>query len=324
MRYVLIGTGNISTTYVSVLEKVDGAHLVGCVSRTGRRLPAAPSVPSSTTLAGMTEPFDAVIVTTPNAFHHSAAIEAARLGKHVLVEKPLGISSQGMSEAIDACRSANVTLAVSYQRRAAPDNRAIRALLEKNAFGRVFAADLSAKFWRDQAYYDSADYRGTRLIDGGGVFVQQACHNIDLYVWFFGMPQDVTSLLGTFAHRMEGEDHGAVLMRYDNGMIGTIVASTAAYPGFPARLDVHTEKGTFSMTDDRITVWEIDGIPNPASPAPAYKHDGARSAAVTDTSLHEEIVRDFEAAVRDGREPLVSGESARRASELILMVYGKK
>ncbi len=323
MRYVLIGTGNISSVYVSILEKLDGAQLIGCVSRTGRRLQAAPTLPSYAALADVTEPFDAVIVTTPNAFHHLGVIEAARLGKHVLVEKPLGISSEGMEEAVVACRKAEVTLGVAYQRRTGADNRSIKALLDKKAFGRIYAADLSAKFWRDQAYYDSAEYRGTKSIDGGGVFIQQACHNIDIYAWFFGLPQKVVSFMGTFAHRMEAEDHGAALLRYDNGMIGTIVASTAACPGFPARLEVHCEKGSFTLTDDRITVWEIDGIPNPASLAAEYKHDGARSATVTDTSLHEEIVRDFEAAVRDGRPPLVDGESARLTSEFILEIYGK-
>lgn len=323
MRYVVIGSGNISTTYVAALKKITGAQLVACVSRSGKRPANALSIPCYLSLADVTETFDAVIVAIPNSLHHPAIIEAARLGKHVLTEKPLATTREGMEAALAACRDADVTLGVAFQHRAAPDNRAIKTLLDEGAFGRIYAADLSCKFWRDQAYYDSAEYRGTRTVDGGGVFIQQACHNIDLYVWFFGMPRRVDSMLATFAHRMESEDHGAVLLRYDNGMIGTITASTATRPGFPARLEVHCEKGSFTMTDDRITVWEIDGMGNPTDTSVAYSHDGARSMAVTDTSMHEAIIADFEIAVLNRCPPLVDGASARLTSELIMKIYEK-
>ncbi|MEZ4687722.1 MAG: Gfo/Idh/MocA family oxidoreductase, partial [Bacteroidia bacterium] len=214
-----------------------------------------------------------------------------------------------------------LTLAVAYQRRTAPDNQAIKTLIEQGALGNIFAADLSAKFYRDQAYYDSAEYRGGYTIDGGGPFIQQACHNIDIYTWFFGLPKTVKSMMDTFTHRMEAEDHGAALLRHPNGMIGTIVASTATKPGFAARLEVHSDKGSFTMTDDRITDWQMEGVPNPANSSFHYQHDGATSASVSDASAHTGILRDFEEAVESGREPLVSGPSAKETSDLILEIY---
>jgi predicted dehydrogenase len=324
MRYVLVGTGNISNTYVAAVGKLPGSDIVACVSRSGRRPSSAPQLECKSALADIETPFDAVIVTTPNGLHHQAAIEAARLGKHVLTEKPLDIHLATMDAMIAACERAGVTLATAYQRRTNPDNRTLKQLFEAGAFGRIYAADLSCKFWRDQAYYDSGAYRGSWDIDGGGPFMQQACHNIDSYLWFFGMPSEVTSLYGTFAHPIEVEDHGAALLKYDDGMIGTIIASTAARPGLPARLEVHCEKGTFVSLDDRISYWAIDGIANPASEAPAANGNNASSAAVTDTARHEDILRDFEEAVRDGRPPLVDPQAARRTSELILRIYGRK
>lgn len=323
MRYVILGTGNICSTYVRALANVPGAELVGCVSRSGRRPGAAPDLACAPSLDEVRVPFDAVIVTTPNGLHHKGIIDAARLGKHVLVEKPLDITRDAMDQAIKACDDANVTLAVSYQRRTNPDNIALKAVIDSGLLGRIYAADLSCRFWRNQAYYDSGDYRGAYALDGGGPFIQQASHNIDTYIWFFGMPETVTSQLGTFAHRIEVEDHGAAILRYADGMIGTIVASTCAYPGYPARLEVICEKGTFTITDDRITTWEIEGVDNPSVVAEKPLDMGASSAVVNDTSRHEDIIRDFESAVRDRRRPLVDAEDGRRATELILQIYGK-
>lgn len=323
MRYALVGTGNISNTYVSAIAKLPGSEVVACVSRSGRRPAAAPQLHCAASLSELTMPYDAVIITTPNGLHHQPAIEAARLGKHVLTEKPLDIHLSAMDSMIEACEKAGVTLAVSYQRRTNPDNLTLQRLFAAQAFGRIYAADLSCKFWRDQAYYDSSAYRGGWEVDGGGPFMQQACHNIDTYLWFFGMPDEVTSQLGTFAHRIEVEDHGAALLKYGNGMIGSIIASTVARPGLPPRLEVHCERGTFVTIDDRISFWAIDGIDNPASTVLHANSNNASSAAVTDTARHEDILRDFEEAIRDGRPPLIDGHSARQTSELILRIYGR-
>ena len=119
----------------------------------------------------------------------------------------------------------------------------MKKLLDEKKLGRLCAVDLSVKCYRDQAYYDSAPYRGDKEIDGGGPFIQQAAHNVDMYCWFFGMPEEVVSALDTFAHNIEGEDHGVALLRHADGMIGTITASTVAKPGFPARLEIHAVPG---------------------------------------------------------------------------------
>jgi predicted dehydrogenase len=323
MKYVLVGTGNISNTYIAAIENFPGSEIVGCISRTGNRPRSAPDLETKKRLADFNVPFDAVIITTPNGTHHDIAIEAARMGKHVLTEKPIDISLEKIDAMIAACQKAGVVLATAYQRRTNPDNKTLHKLLSANAFGRIYAADLSCKFWRDQSYYESASYRGGWAIDGGGPFMQQACHNIDTYLWFFGMPGAVTSLLGTFAHDIEVEDHGAALLNYDNGMIGTIIASTAARPGLPARLEVHCEKGTFITLDDRIQFWEIDGIENPAHQGLLNNGNNANSPLIVDSERHEDILRDFESSVLTGAPPLIDAYAARQTTELILRIYGK-
>lgn len=321
MRFAIIGTGNIARTYVTAVEKLQGLEVVGFASRSGR-VPdyAAGDREMAWSLGEIESDFDAVILATPPGLHHVGAIAAAELGKHVLTEKPLDVTRENMDAMISACRDAGVKLGVAYQRRMSPDNRAVKKLLDDGALGRIYAADLSVKFYRDQAYYDSAPYRGTYDIDGGGPFIQQASHNIDLYCWFFGLPRRVVSMLDTYAHDIEVEDHGAALLRHEDGMIGTIVASTVARPGFAARFDIHTERGSIVLENDLITTWEVGGIENPSTEPAGAIHSGA-SVSVTDTFGHEAILKDFADAVRKGRDPAVTGESAREASELILRIY---
>ena len=321
MRYVIIGSGNISNTYINAINALESSTVVGCISRSGRAPSANSALPVWSELNRVEPAFDAVIVATPNGEHHKGVLAAATAGKHVLVEKPLDISLAAIDKAIAACDKAGVTLAVAFQHRTAPDNQTIKKLLEQKAFGRIFAVDLAAKFYRPQAYYDSGDYRGGYSIDGGGPFMQQASHNLDLYTWFFGVPQTVVSMLDTFNHKMEAEDHGAALFRHGNGMIGSVVASTVAKPGFSARMEIHTEKGSITLVDDFITEWHIEGIANPQNTHYSSHHDGATSAAVTDTRAHQAIVQNFEAVVSSGGTPIASGKSARKTTALILAIY---
>lgn len=321
-KFVLIGTGNISSTYINAIGRIKGADVVACVSGSLKKPGAAPNLPSYKTLDDIDLDFDAVIICTPNGLHHVSAIKAAELGKHVFCEKPVDISLQAVDAMITACRDNNVNLGVAYQRRYSSDNPAVKTLIDNGKLGNVFSVDLSVKNYRDDAYYNSSDYRGTYALDGGGPFIQQASHYIDLYYWLFGKPEKLVSQLGTFMHDIEVEDHGAVICKHKNGMIGTITASTATKPGFPARLEIYTEKGCVFMENDVITHWEIEGVENPGAQKQSKNtHSGSSSAAVNDTTNHEFLLKDFIDSVKTGREPLISGESARFATEMILDIY---
>ncbi|MGA7278498.1 MAG: Gfo/Idh/MocA family oxidoreductase [Desulfocapsaceae bacterium] len=324
MRFVVLGSGNICRTYLQVAKNLENAEIVGIVSRSGNRpAEASNDIPVMPTLQDMEVEFDAVILATPNGLHHKGAIQAAQLGKHVLTEKPLDINRENMDSMIQSCQMAGVKIGVTYQHRMSPDNQTIKKLIEAGSLGRIFSADFTVYCWRDQAYYNSAEWRGGWAIDGGGPFIQQACHQIDLYAWFFGMPANVISMTDRFMHDIEVEDHGVGLFRHANGMIGTFIASTVAYPGFDPVFTIITEKGTVIMQNGRITGWHIRDLENPSIEPEGALHSGASSAAVTDTSLHEAIVEDFINAVAQNREPFVTGESARETTELILQIYGR-
>jgi predicted dehydrogenase len=264
------------------------------------------------------------MLATPNGLHHKDTVTAAGLGKHVLTEKPLDVSLSSMDLMIKVCAEADLRLGVAFQRRMSPANIAIKKLLESGALGTVHAADLTVKFFRPQAYYDSAGWRGTLEIDGGGPFMQQASHNVDTMTWFFGLPDKVLAKTALLAHSgIEVEDHGVAILSYGSRMMGTILASTVTKPGYPVRLEIHTDKGSVIMVNDEIEAWDIKEVPEPDCKVKETIHSGAgaEGVAVTDTSGHEAIIRDFSDCVRSGGTPAVSGEEGRRTGLLIDTIY---
>lgn len=321
-RFILVGSGNIASTYVRAAANVPEIEIAGVVSRSGRHPDGmADTVPVFPALNEVNVDFDAVILATPNGCHASGCVEAAKLGKHVFTEKTLALTTADMDEMIRCCRENHVKLAVAFQRRTTPDNITVRNLVRSGTLGRVIACELTVNFWRPDSYYTDSVYRGTLAMDGGGPFVQQASHNIDLYVWFFGMPEDIHAFTGTFVHPMEGEDYGVALCRHPDGMIGTIIASTASKPGFDAEMIIRTEKGCLTLKGDRITSWQIEGVPNPVQEPEKELHSGAATNAVTSTIGHEILLKDFAQKAVSGGEVLVSGEAAKEASLLILRIY---
>ncbi len=328
VRFVLVGTGNIAGTYVNATAKVAGAKIVGVVSRdTGRAAAYAAEHSlgeSGGSLDTIETDYDAVMLATPNGLHCRDTLAAAALGKHVLTEKPLDVTIAKMDEMIAACRKANLRLGVAFQRRMSPANIAMKKLLDNGALGKLYCADLSVKFLRGQDYYDSAPWRGTLEVDGGGPFIQQASHNVDTLTWFFGLPARVQAATGVLAHTgIEVEDHGAAILTWAGGMIGTIVASTVTAPGYPVRLEIHAERGSVLTVNDEIVAWDVEGVQRPEVESAETIHSGAGAGgvAVTDTSGHEAIIEDFCSAVREGRDPAVSGEEARRTGLLIETIY---
>ena len=322
-RFILVGSGNIASTYIRAIGNVPELEIAGVVSRSGKSPAGGEGLPVYPELDAVDVEFDAVILATPNGCHHDGCMKAAELGKHVFTEKTLALTREDMDEMIRVCREKKLQLAVAFQRRTAPDNIIVREMIAKGELGRIVGCELMVNFWRPQSYYDNSNYRGNLELDGGGPFVQQASHNIDLYVWFFGLPEELHAFTGTFLHKMEGEDYGAAICRHRDGMIGTIIASTASKPGFDAAMTIHTEKGTLVLEGDRITAWQIDDIPNPSVEPAKELHSGAATNAVTSTIGHEILLKDFAEKCVNGGNVIVSGDDARAASELILRIYGK-
>ena len=265
---------------------------------------------------------EVVCVCVPSGLHAAIGVQAAKAGKHLVVEKPIDVSLEAADRLIDAARAAGVALTVISQHRFDPGLVELRRLLDDGALGRLVLGEASTKWYRTQAYYDSAAWRGTYAMDGGSL-MNQGVHYVDLLRWCMGPPAEVTAVCATQAHQIEVEDTALAIVRFASGAVGTILSSTAAFPGFPQRLEITGTEGTVTVEDGQIVRRALVADPGPVAPVDAA--DAARSAAsnpaALDVASHAAQLADLLAAADTGREPAVSGQDGRDALEIVLAVY---
>jgi len=258
----------------------------------------------------------AVLVLTPPHTHLDVVRRCAAAGKHVLLEKPLAASSSDARALIEACRSAGVRLGVVLQHRFRPAAEQLRALLEAGALGEVLSCSTTIRLWRPQSYYDEPG-RGTLARDGGGVLITQGIHTLDLMLSLVGPAVEVTGYVRTTpVHRMEGEDLVCAALRFANGAVATVMATTAAYPGFPERIELACTLGSATLSGTSLEVHWADGRHLNVQPQQDAGGTGADPMAFSHES-HRALIADFADAIAAGRSPRVDGLQALRVQLLI-------
>jgi UDP-N-acetyl-2-amino-2-deoxyglucuronate dehydrogenase len=193
------------------------------------------------------------VVCTPTGRHGEVAIEALEAGKHVIVEKPAEITVARTDRIIEARDKAGTLVTVISQHRFDPATETTLTAIGRGELGRLTSGIASIDWWRGQSYSDSGDWRGTWDLDGGGALMNQGVHTVDLLVATLGRPVEVFAYTGTLAHeRIEVEDVAAAVVRFAGGAIGVLHATTAAYPGLSARLQVHGDRGSAVIDNDQL------------------------------------------------------------------------
>ncbi|MDR7545399.1 MAG: Gfo/Idh/MocA family oxidoreductase [Armatimonadota bacterium] len=325
IRFAIVGCGTIAPMHAEAIGRAQGAELVAVTSR---RPEAAQAFAASRGIAW--EPdlisllrrpdVDVVTICTPSGLHAQMAVAAMRAGKHVVVEKPLAITLEQADRAIEVSRQTGWQLAVISQLRFAPDVQEVKRAIDGGRLGRVLLADLSMKYFRSQAYYDSAGWRGTWAMDGGGALMNQGIHGIDLLIWLAGVPQSIFGCTRTLTRRIEVEDTAVAVAHLAGGGLATITATTSVAPGFPRRLAIHGERGSIVLEETRIVAWQIQGEPERALPAAPVL-----AASSVPTALGpDEFANQYQAiadSLREGRRPPVNAEEARRAVAVVIAIY---
>ncbi len=256
---------------------------------------------------------DAVAILTPPNTHLELVRSAARAGKHILLEKPIDTTSERAAEIIRTCRNSSVRLAVSLQHRFRPSAMNLLEALRSGILGRVLTCSCSIRLWRPQEYYDEAG-RGTRKRDGGGVLLTQAIHTLDLMTNFAGPASEVKGYATTtFMHKMETEDLVVAALKFANGAFGTIEATTAAYPGYPERIELACERGSATLKGHSLTIVRND------RQVVEMKTDVSNDALLARQPHddHKALIADFLDAIDEKRDPLASGMELLRAHRLI-------
>jgi predicted dehydrogenase len=257
----------------------------------------------------------AVIVVTPPDARADVIAPLAAAGKHILLEKPVARSLAEAKEVVAICDRAGVTLGIVFQHRMRAASLAARDLVASGRLGALGLAEITVPWWRDQGYYDEPG-RGSYARDGGGVLISQAIHTIDLALSLAGPVAAVQAMTGTTRlHRMEAEDFACAGLRFANGAVGSLTASTASYPGAAEAIVLHFEHASLRLADGILTTTWRDGRVETHGAA-ATTGGGADPMAFTH-DWHQAILADFCAAIRGGHAPAITGRDALRAHGLI-------
>jgi UDP-N-acetyl-2-amino-2-deoxyglucuronate dehydrogenase len=258
---------------------------------------------------------DALLILTPPLTHAELAVEAARAGKHVLLEKPVDVNLRKATAVVDAVAAAGVQLGIVFQFRFRPGARILRERLAQGALGELLSVSAALRWWRPPEYYAQPG-RGMKARDGGGVLLTQAIHLLDLTLDLAGPASRVSAFCRTSGLRaIDTEDIACAAVEFRNGAVGVVDATTTAYPGFSERLELAGTRGSAVLEGERLTL-QRKGVPVEVIDGSASGGGGADPMAFSQEP-HRRLIENFVDAVREGREPMVSGRSALAVHALI-------
>jgi UDP-N-acetyl-2-amino-2-deoxyglucuronate dehydrogenase len=327
VRFALVGCGSIARKHANAIhhyleEGEIGAFVDRDVSR-ARAFSEAYGAPAFGDVREMMrsvgDRIDVFSVLTPSGAHCENVLSLVEYGRPIVVEKPMALRLEDADRMIEACDAHGVKLFVVHQNRYNPPIVKAREALEHGRLGRLALGTVRLRWTRDQAYYDSESWRGTWQYDGG-VFMNQAAHHIDMLTWFFGPVESVRAMAATRLVKIECEDTGVAVVRFESGALGVIEATTAARPrDLEGSISILGEKGSvviggFFMND--LVTWNFaDEHPDDKS---VFEVHGKNPQGFNN---HGEYLRDVIASVQTRKAALVDGLAGRRSLELITALY---
>lgn len=327
VRYGVIGCAGIGGLHIDGVLDADGADLVSVCDLDEAAARNAADGTSATPYTDATEMIadasvDAVSVCTPSGTHADVVTECAEAGAAILCEKPLEVTTERLNRLLDAVERTGVTFGGVYQKRTHPAARFARERIRSGDIGTPLLGDTVVEWFRSNEYYDRAEWRGTRDLDGG-VLMNQAPHNVDRLQWLLGGVERVVADCETHARDIESEDTAALLLRFANGAVGTVRATTAA-PAGRTGTEVDGTVGSIALSGGDIQHY---AIADPDGSTEYMRQDTVEPAvdlaehAFEHGEGHAGVIQDFVRAVADGREPMVPPDEARQAVDIALAAY---
>ncbi|WP_105426140.1 Gfo/Idh/MocA family protein [Neorhizobium tomejilense] len=322
LKVAIIGLGMAAGHHArALLDLSDRIECVAAFSQTAARREAFAAQYPIPTTGDLDEIFadkaiEAVLILTPPSSHLELVERCAEAKKHILLEKPLDISFERSEAIVHAARQAGVLLSMVLQNRFRAAALKLDEIVRSDRLGQLIEASVAIRNWRPQSYYD-VEGRGTMARDGGGVLLTQGIHTIDLLLSFAGTPKDVSSFVRTSPiHSMETEDLVTATFAFENGAIGTLNATTCAYPGLPERIELLGTHGTAVLTGDTLKAAFMDGTSVTEGGQNSGSGAGANPMAFGH-EMHRALIGNFIDAVRTGTPLRVTGEDALKAHRFI-------
>lgn len=325
MRVGIIGTGAISSKHALAYRNI-GFEISTCTNNTASKGQVFAAAHGAEYVATVEElcahpQVDYVDLCTFPDFRLQVVKLCAQNGKHLLVQKPMAIDLATAREMVSIAAGAAVQLGVVSQHRFDDSTLFLRRAIQEGRLGRIIQADAYVKWYRSAEYY-SRPIKGSWHVEGGGALITQAIHQIDLLLYLLG---PVTRVYGEWQlgalHHIESEDVVNAVLRYANGATGVIQASTAFWPGYPERIEIHGTKGSAVVTGDRLTIWDVRDDEGEPAPIEAQVASGASDPMAISVVPFERQFLDFAEACLQGRPPLCSGVDGYHALECVMSIY---
>jgi predicted dehydrogenase len=323
-RIGIVGAGNISETHARAAQQLPNAQLVAVY---GGRAAALARQYDATAYRDIDafvhhRPLDVVLVGSPSGLHAQHASLAAQQGIHVLVEKPLDVTADRIDALLSVCDRSRVQLGVFFQDRAAPHLQWLRRVITSGELGTIILAAARVKWYRPPDYYSRSRWRGTCTLDGGGALMNQGIHTVDLLLWLLGDVSHVCARTRTAYHDIEVEDTAVACLEFANGALATLEATTAAYPGFPRRVELTGSEGTVIVENDRVVFHDLRHRPTePLPESDVVATQSAPSATVSDVRGHRAVLENFLHCLTTGAPLLCDGREGRRSVALVEALY---
>ncbi len=322
----ILGAGNISDTHARAAASLPNVRVSAVCGVNEARVRAMAERHGATPYTDLDaflhhRPLDIVAIGSPSGLHGAQVEAAAAQGLHVLVEKPLEVTTARIDEMARVVEQAGVTLGVFLQDRATPDFVALKRDIEAGILGRVTLADARVKWYRPPEYYSQSRWRGTWALDGGGALMNQGIHTADLLLWLLGDVRRVYARAVTALHAIEVEDTVVAVLEFASGAVGTLECTTAAWPGYSRRVSLSGSAGTVVIEQDRVVRRDLRDAPAESANEPVAAGASAASPVVSDASAHRRVIEDFVEALDTGRTPRVGLREGRRSIALAEAIY---
>jgi len=325
VRVGIVGTGAIAAKHALAYRNI-GYQIVACTNNTaskGRRFAEANGAQFVDTVEELCRHplVDYVDVCTFPNFRLQVVELCAQNHKHVLVQKPMAIDLATAEKMISLALEAGIQLGVVSQHRFDDSVLFLKRAIDDGRLGRIVQADAYVKWHRSNEYY-SPPIKGSWAVEGGGALINQAIHQVDLLLCLVDRVVEVFGYwqLGS-VHRIESEDSVNALLRYGSGATGVIQASTALWPGYPERIEIHGTKGTAIITGDKLTTWDVAQDSGEPAPIASLSSSGASDPMAISVAPFERQLLNFGHACRERRPPACSGVDGLRALQVVQTIY---
>ena len=326
LRVGLLGCGRISKNHFEAIAAQKDARCMMCcdiIEERARDAAVKYNIPNWTKSYEevLNDPdIDLISICTPSGLHPEHGIMAARHGKHVITEKPMGCRLKEADALIKACDDAGVKLFVVLQNRLNPAIQMVRKALDEGRFGRIYMIQANVFWTRPQEYYDMAPWRDTWEFDGGA-FMNQACHYVDMVQWIGGPIESVVAQAVTLERNIEAEDTGCAICHFKKGGLASINVTMLTYPkNMEGSITILGEKGTVKVGGiamNTILHWEF-------SDKQDYDNQIQESATNPDSVYgygHKGYYRNVIDNINTGIKPIADGRSGRKSLELLEAIY---